>query len=105
MPNIKQVIASGALQIIRVNVAGTAIEVDSGLTIGTGGALQTTGVGTGSVVGNSRGAGAVDLQNARSAATGVASGINSFVANQFNTGQGEAAPFLATETTASMTMF
>lgn len=88
MTNVKQIKASGALQIIRVNAAGTALEVEPGLTIATGGAIQSTGVGTGSVNGNARGTGAIDLQNNRSAATGVASGINSFVTNQFNTAAG-----------------
>jgi len=88
MPNVKQIKAGGALQILRVSADGTVLEVEPGLTIANGGALQTTGVGTGAISGNARGAGATDLQNVRSAATGIASGINSFCCGQFNTASG-----------------
>ena len=50
---------------------------DNGIVISTGGAIQSTGVGHGSVAGNARGKGAVDLQVSRSAATQTASGESS----------------------------
>lgn len=63
----------------------TPLTVSGGLTtpgiIVTGnGALQTTGVGAGSVSGGSRGTGAVDLQVNRSDSSQVAAGTYSFVA-------------------------
>jgi hypothetical protein len=48
-----------------------------GLQILSNGMLQTNGIGYGSVAGNSRGLGALDLQGSRSAATQVASGAYS----------------------------
>lgn len=59
-----------------------------GMAITNGGALQTTGVGLGSVSGNTRGSGAVDLQVNRTAATQVASGNYSVAAGQNNTASG-----------------
>jgi hypothetical protein len=51
----------------------------AGLTLTSAGALQTTGVGHGSVSGSTRGTGAVDLQTNRGLATQVASGNYSVV--------------------------
>lgn len=50
-----------------------------GLMINSNGAIQTTGVGAGSVVGNARGSAAVDLQTIRFSAARVASGTQSVV--------------------------
>ncbi|OGR42047.1 MAG: hypothetical protein A2X28_03655 [Elusimicrobia bacterium GWA2_56_46] len=61
----------------------------SGVYISTYGEVQTAGVGRGSVAGNARGAGAVDLQVNRSNATEVASGAYSVISGgQQNTGSG-----------------
>lgn len=60
----------------------------NGLSILTNGALQTAGVGGGSVVGNARGTGAVDLQVIRTAATQVAAGNYSFTAGNSCTASG-----------------
>ena len=61
----------------------------SGIYISTYGEVQTAGVGRGTVAGNARGAGAVDLQVNRSNATEVASGAYSVVSGgQQNTGSG-----------------
>lgn len=55
--------------------AGIAGAINNpGLQIAAAGVLQTQGVGLGSVVGNARGVGAVDLQAVRTLATQVASG-------------------------------
>jgi hypothetical protein len=63
--------------------------VTNGLVISTGGAAQTAGPGHGSVSGDPRGAGAVDLQTARSVAGQVASGPHSFIGGGFsNTASG-----------------
>lgn len=50
-----------------------------GLTLNSNGVIQTTGVGAGSVAGNARGSGAVDLQTIRFSASRVASGTQSVV--------------------------
>ena len=49
-----------------------------GLLIGADGSITTVGTGTGSVVGNARGVGAVDLQTSRISSTRVVSGNYSF---------------------------
>jgi hypothetical protein len=49
------------------------------------GAIQTTGVGAGSVVGDVRGTGAIDLQTTRGVSSYVASGNYSFASGQDNT--------------------
>ncbi|HEY9697017.1 MAG TPA: hypothetical protein V6D10_07125 [Trichocoleus sp.] len=75
------------LQIVRSTGSVNMINA----TIGTAlisGTIQTTGVGSGSVSGNARGTGAVDLQSLRSSATQVASGNYSFVVGQNNTAAG-----------------
>lgn len=59
-----------------------------GLAINPNGTIHTRGNGSGSVAGNARGNGAVDLQTLRTAATQVASGTNSFVAGNANTAAG-----------------
>lgn len=63
----------------------------AGVTIATGGAITTTGVGLGSVSGNARGAGAVDFQTNRTAATMVASGTYSLLAGINGTASATAA--------------
>lgn len=88
MFQLKQIVATGVFQLVRVNTAGTALEVAPGITIASGGAIQTTGVGTGAVTGNARGVGAVDLQTSRSAATQVASGQSAFAIGNSNTASG-----------------
>lgn len=60
----------------------------TGMSIVSNGALQTNGNGSGSVSGNARGTGAVDLQVLRTDATQVASGTYSFVAGRENTAAG-----------------
>lgn len=85
MTNIKQVEASGALAIARVNTDDATVGIDLGLTIGATGAPQTTGVGNGAVSGNSRGTqGAVDLQTSRTVATAIASALRTFAAGADN---------------------
>ena len=59
------------------------------LGVSTIGALQTKGIGGGSVIGNARGLGAIDLQTTRLLATEVASGVFSTVNGGFgNTASG-----------------
>jgi trimeric autotransporter adhesin len=58
--------------------------VTPGLKINADGSIVTVGTGTGSVAGNARGAGAVDLQTTRAVAASVASGANSFVVGENN---------------------
>lgn len=80
------VLASGRQQQIPAN---DALECEAlattGLIVNLNGSIQTTGVGAGSVVGNARGTGAVDLQITRTAAAQVASGNYSFCAGNGNT--------------------
>lgn len=58
----------------------TAMTLRNQLTVTPDGALQTTGAGqAGSIAGNARGTGAVDLQTSRTAAAQVASGANATV--------------------------
>jgi hypothetical protein len=52
---------------------------EDGVIISSGGAIQTTGVGHGTVVGNARGVGATDLQTSRWSANRVASGAFSVI--------------------------
>lgn len=75
------------LQIVRStgSVSITNATIGTALISGT---IQTTGVGSGSVSGNARGTGAVDLQPLRSSATQVASGNYSFAVGQNNTAAG-----------------
>jgi hypothetical protein len=62
---------------------------EDGIVISTGGAIQTTGRGYGSVNGNSRGLGAVDLQTNRGVAAQVASGQYSAIGGGgYNTASG-----------------
>ncbi len=55
-----------------------------GITISTAGAVQTAGVGNGTVAGNPRGSGAVDLQTYRSGPAQVASGSHSVIGGGVN---------------------
>jgi hypothetical protein len=98
---LKQIQAAGALQLVRVNSGGTAAEVAPGITAAAGGALQTTGVGNGSVSGSARGTGAVDLQTNRSGNSQVASGAYAFAMGQNNTAAGAAAAALGDSNSAN----
>jgi hypothetical protein len=61
----------------------------NGVLISTGGAITTTGTGNGTVVGNARGNGAVDLQTSRAMASQVASGAYSHIGGGYqNTASG-----------------
>lgn len=64
------------------------VQIGTGLIVTNSGAIVSTGVGLGSVSGNTRGTGAIDLQINRAAATQVASGSYSFVVGQNNTASG-----------------
>lgn len=77
------------------------VNLGGGLTITSTGAIQTTGVGDGSVLGNARGTGAVDLQTSRTAATQVASGVGSFAAGAQNTASGTYSVTIGAQNTAS----
>ncbi|OGR50829.1 MAG: hypothetical protein A2049_02105 [Elusimicrobia bacterium GWA2_62_23] len=73
--NAFQSVAIGAYTVN--DATGTAKIWNNGVTISTGGAIQTTGLGHGGTAGNPRGYGAVDLQSIRSAAAHAASGMMS----------------------------
>jgi hypothetical protein len=78
------ILASGdGAQKIRVDSANAMTILGSlsnpGLSISATGLIQTLGVGTGTVAGNTRGTGAVDLQVQRDSAIQVASGPNSVI--------------------------
>ena len=60
----------------------------NGIVISTGGAVQTVGTGYGTVMGNSRGNAAVDLQASRTAASQVASGLYSVIGGGLNNTSG-----------------
>ena len=62
-----------------LRIATSVFAGASGIFISTGGAIQTTGAGYGTVVGDARGMGAVDLQTYRYNATEVASGRYSVI--------------------------
>lgn len=73
-----------ALSSVTIYGSGLQIATDltasgSGIFISTGGAIQTTGAGHGTVAGNPRGLGAIDLQNRRLGATYVAAGDYSII--------------------------
>ncbi len=70
--------ATGALVVGGGVGIGGAI-FNPGLSIAATGEIQSVGVGRGSVVGNARGAGAIDLQTSRDSAVHVASGANSVI--------------------------
>lgn len=71
---------SAAIGAYTVNDATATVKIwNNGITISTGGAIQTTGVGYGTTAGNPRGQGATDLQTMRAAATEVASGSLSVI--------------------------
>ena len=76
---VNVVMDGGAMtQTLSINADTTAYPyelITTGLVISTGGALQTTGLGNGTIAGNARGNGAVDLQTWREAGTQVASGV------------------------------
>jgi len=75
---------TGPLHILSDDLANdTSDFITTGLVISTGGAIQTTGLGYGSAVGNARGKGAVDLQTYRSLPAQVASGIYSVLSGGF----------------------
>lgn len=63
-----------------LSIATSAYAGASGVIISSGGAVQTTGAGHGSVSGNARGLGAVDLQTFRASAGQVAGGEYSVIA-------------------------
>ncbi len=70
-----------------------------GITISTAGAVQTAGVGNGTVAGNPRGSGAVDLQTYRSGPAQVASGDYSVIGGGANnTAESNAAAIAGGET-------
>jgi hypothetical protein len=71
-------VVSGGLGVALDMFIGGSINL-SGMIVRSNGALQTTGIGIGTVSGNGRGTGAVDLQVVRDAATSVASGSQSFI--------------------------
>lgn len=81
---------SAAIGAYTVNdTTGTLKIWNNGVTISTGGAIQTTGLGYGSIAGNPRGQGATDLQTMRAAATEVASGsLSSISGGGWNTASG-----------------
>ncbi|HBE87560.1 MAG TPA: hypothetical protein DDW67_00255 [Elusimicrobia bacterium] len=75
---------TGPLHILSDDLANdTSDFITTGIVISTGGAVQTTGIGHGTVAGNARGDGAVDLQTVRSAAGQVASGSYSVLSGGF----------------------
>ncbi|OGR41910.1 MAG: hypothetical protein A2X35_11415 [Elusimicrobia bacterium GWA2_61_42] len=91
------VTASGAVQKTGDTMTGTLTVnsntgvsstdlVTNGIVVSTGGAIATTGLGNGTVAGDARGMGAVDLQTFRTAITEVASGAYSVIGGgQLNT--------------------
>ncbi|HNW43353.1 MAG TPA: hypothetical protein PKI19_02545, partial [Elusimicrobiales bacterium] len=83
----KEVTINGGLGIGVVGPQGLLQIGADGLFITSGGAIQTVGKGNGTVYGNSRGNGAVDLQTYRTSGLHVAAGAYSVIAG----GQGNAA--------------
>ncbi|HBW23909.1 MAG: hypothetical protein A2X28_06130 [Elusimicrobia bacterium GWA2_56_46] len=82
-------LATTTLNMAGFPVVGVSSISASGIYISTYGEVQTAGVGRGTVAGNARGAGAVDLQVNRSNVTEVASGAYSVISGgQQNTGSG-----------------
>lgn len=81
---------SAAIGAYTVNDATATVKIwNNGIVISTGGAIQTTGLGYGSIAGNPRGQGATDLQTMRAAATEVASGsLSSISGGGWNTASG-----------------
>ncbi|MDD5208023.1 MAG: hypothetical protein PHV36_01425 [Elusimicrobiales bacterium] len=77
-------IMSGSLGIYSDTSAFTKDLETNGIAISTGGAIQATGIGNGTVAGNARGNGAVELQTSRSAALQVASGVWSTISGGRN---------------------
>ena len=67
------------------SVSGLTLVATAGVQLLSTGEIQTIGVGNGSVSGNARGIGAIDLQTSRALATQVASGAYSFVVGSNNT--------------------
>lgn len=88
-------LAAGSLRVAKVTTSASAVTAvldlrsapvlwQPGIGSAAGGVLQTYGGGLNSVVGNARGAGAVDLQSYRTAVTQVASGSTSTIAGGSN---------------------
>lgn len=73
--NVSSITIYGSGILIGTEQAGTG----GGVFISTGGAIQTAGIGHGTVAGNARGRGAVDLQTKRQLIDQVASGIYSAI--------------------------
>lgn len=72
-----------------------------GLIINSNGSIQTTGVGTGSVTGDARGTGAVDLQTSRGSSSQVASGARSLTGGASCTASAQQAVALGFTCTSS----
>jgi len=68
--NVSTMAMTGSL-----TLQGSSFTITGGLAISTGGAITTTGVGLGTVSGDPRGFGAVDLQTFRTNVSSVASGL------------------------------
>ena len=90
--NLGNHIATTTLNMAAFDITGVSTISASGIYISSYGVMQTTGIGLGSVVGNVRGKGAVDLQPRRIAAAQVASGQYSLIGGgQENTAAGTSA--------------
>ncbi|MGD9641627.1 MAG: hypothetical protein AB7V08_02695 [Elusimicrobiales bacterium] len=75
---------TGPLHILSDDLlSDTSDFITTGLVISTGGAIRTTGIGHGTVAGNARGIGAVDLQTVRALSAQTASGSYSVLSGGF----------------------
>ncbi|HEY9664647.1 MAG TPA: hypothetical protein V6C65_39905, partial [Allocoleopsis sp.] len=88
MPHVLGIGAGGNQAYVNVG-SGTTTYLGAGMSVTVHGAFQSVGIGNGAQAGNARGTGAVDLQTTRTAATQVASGLNSFTACASNTASGQ----------------
>ncbi len=82
---LARVVTSATAVTTVADLRATALALKNQLTVTADGAVQTTGTGqTGSVAGNARGTGAVDLQSSRATAARVASGTNAVIVGGSN---------------------
>jgi hypothetical protein len=82
-------VVSGGLGVALDVFVGGSVNL-TGVVLRSGGAIQTTGIGNGTINGNGRGTGAIDLQTVRDVATAVASGFLAVVGGgRNNTASGQ----------------